>query len=33
MNARRTKETHVKVKDAADSSLIYANTGRNGQEA
>ncbi|KIN50984.1 hypothetical protein B4146_0439 [Bacillus subtilis] len=32
MNARRTKETHVKVKDAADPSLIYANTGRNGQE-
>lgn len=33
INARRTKETHVKVKDAADPSLIYANTGRNGQEA
>ncbi|BET56526.1 hypothetical protein Bateq7PJ16_0402 [Bacillus subtilis] len=33
MNARRTKETHVDVKDAADPSFIYANTVRNGQEA
>lgn len=33
MNARRTKETHVDVKDAGDPSFIYANTVRNGQEA
>ncbi len=33
MNARRTKETHVKVKDAADPSFLYDNTVRNGQEA
>lgn len=33
MNARRTKETYVKVKDAADPSFLYDNIVRNGQEA
>lgn len=33
MNARRTKETHVDVKDVEDQLFLYANTVRNGQEA
>lgn len=33
MNARRTKETHMDVKDAVDPLFLYANTVRNGQEA
>lgn len=32
MNARRTKETHVDVKDAVDPLFLYANTVRNGQK-